>query len=720
VQVYIDQLNPRVVRPHAVIAVTGRIVNAQSNPISDIRVRIRVRDRAVVSRSELTSDATRQEPLGLPVDASTSPVTSQLAPGAPVPFTVTVPADSLHFSAFGIYPFAVEVLGSDAGGPNDIVGRTPTFVPWVPTGGGFVSTRLAWVLPLVDRSDRAATPVFPDDHLAASVGAGGRLQTVLAAGAEVAFGAVQPPPPRAVDAQRAVPLTWAVDPSLMQSVADMSDGYRVAGHGRATTVGTGQPAAAAWLDALRRTTSAAPIADPVLAFPYADVDVTALARASLDADVTSAIAHGRDVATSVIGTPVDSRLAWPPSGFTTTKALADMAASGTRTVVLNEQAVPLSSSLTYTPNAGAALDAPTGPLTALLYDGTLSSITAAADKKALAAAAQVPSYVSPTPTPESGSASASPSPNATATAIAPTPTTPRMIEQRFLAETALITAEHPRTSRTVVVVPPRMWDPDPALAAALVSDTGRVPWLTPTLLSSITSDTSVDREPLTYPTEAMSQELPNSYLAARDNGVVALRRDLASFRSILAPPIGQTAVSLDDATLRTESAAWRGDLGAGLSLRHRVADDLAAKRASVNISSSRRLITLASRRGTIPITISNDLDQAVVVRLQLSAVSTARLTAPVTAPQTIAAGRKLTDEVKAVVNQAGLFPIKAQLLTPDGEPYGPAVTLRLRSTAYGQLALGITVGALAALFLAIVVRLVRRNRRRQREAETAA
>ena len=713
IQVYIDQLTPLVVRPHTQVVVTGRLVNAESSSVGDVRVRLRVRDRAVVSRSELTADATRQEPLGLPLDGTTTPVTTQLAPGAPAAFEVRVPADNLHLGAFGVYPFAVEVLAADAGGPNDVVGRTPTFLPWVPAGGGFVPTRLAWVLPLVDRPDRAATPVFPDDHLASSVAAGGRLQTLLAAGTAVGPGTVRPPPRGAVDAQRAVPLTWAVEPSLMQSLADMSDGYRVAGKGRSTTVGSGQPAALAWLDVLRGAVRGGPVSDAVLALPYANVDVTALARAGLDADITTAVAHGRDVATSVLGVPVDPELSWPAGGFITTKALGDLAASGVRSVLLDEQAVPLSSDLTFTPNAGAPLDAPTGPLTALLADDTLGAITAAADRAALAAAATVPSYVSPSPS-SSGTPAATPSPGSSAP-ISLTPTTERMVEQRFLAETALITAEHPRTSRSVVVAPPLTWDPTPGLATALVADTGRVPWLSPTLLSTITSDPSVEREPLTYPTEAAHRELPNSYLTARDTGVVAMRRDLTSFRSILAPPIGPTAVSLDDATLRTESAAWRSDLGAGLALRREVAEDLARKRGAVNISSSRRLITLASRRGTIPITISNDLDQTVVVRLQLSAVSTARFTAPVTAPQTIAAGRKLTDEVRAVVNQAGLFPIKAQLLTPDGEPYGPAVTLRLRSTAYGPLALGITAGALGALFLAIIVRLVRRNRRRQRD-----
>jgi hypothetical protein len=351
---------------------------------------------------------------------------------------------------------------------------------------------------------------------------------------------------------------------------------------------------------------------------------------------------------------------------------------------------------------------------ALLYDGTIAAITAASNRATLAAAAKVPTIASPSPTATASDLTPTPSPSAASTK--PPATTARLLEQRFLAETAMITAEQPGQSRDVVVAPPTMWDPVPGLATALIADTGRVPWLAPTPLASIAADTSVAHGPLTYPTDAMNAELPASYLADPDNGVVALRRELSTFRSILAPPIGPTAVALDDATLRAESAAWRDNLSAGLALRQEVADDLTTKRGAVSISSSRRLITLASRRGTIPITISNDLDQAVVVQLQVSAVSSARLVAQVTPPQTIAPGRKVTQEVKAVVNQAGLFPIKAQLLTPDGKPYGPAVTLRLRSTAYGQLALGITAGALGALFIAVIVRLIRRGRGRRSTA----
>jgi hypothetical protein len=718
VQVFVDNLTPRVVRPHSQVVVVGRIVNASADSIDDIRARLRVRSRAVGSRSELASDAIRTDPLGEALESTTTSVTPSLAAGATAPFQVVVAADDLHLGFFGVYPFAVEALGSDAEGPNDVVGRTPTFLTWVPSGGGFRPTRLAWVLPLTDAPNRAATPVFPDDHLATDVGVGGRLNTLLAAGTRVGPGVLRPAVPgrpQPPDTQQTVPVTWAADPALLQSLADMSDGYRVAkNHGRSSSLGSGQPAATTWLDVFRRTLRAGPVGDALLALPYANVDVTAVTRAGLDSDLAAAVSHGRDVATSVTGVAPTARLGLPPGGFVTTKALDNLVASGVRTVVLRESALPLTNNLIYTPSAGAPLVASSTDVTALLYDETLARIVATADRTALAAAAK------PTPQPTSTPSEQTPSPNPAQQAPTAAPTTARLLEQRFLAETALITAERPLDSRDVVVVPPPGWDPVPGLATSMIEDTGRVPWLAPTSLTAMTAaspEDSPEREPLTYPESAASAELPNSYLSDKSHGVVAIRKDLTSFRSILAPPIGPTAVSLDDATLRAESASWRDDLSGALALRQEVADDLATKRAAVNISSSRRIITLASRRGTIPITISNDLDQAVVIRLQLSAVSSARLTAPVTDTQTIAAGRKLTNEVKAVVNQAGLFPVKAQLLTPDGEPYGPPVTLRLRSTAYGQLALGITAGALGALFLAVVIRLIRRNRRRQASPE---
>ncbi|MDX6286158.1 MAG: hypothetical protein QOG53_1643 [Frankiales bacterium] len=726
VDVLVDTLLPRVVRPHSTVRVTGRLVSRSDTELTDVEVRLRVRTTAVGSRSELAATAMRTSSTGEALTATTTPVVAKLAPGGVAAFTVAVPADDLRLRAFGVYPFAVEVQAH--GGPNSTVGRVQSFLPWVPTPGGFRATRVAWVWPLVDVPNRAATTTFPDDHLAETLSSGGRLGTLVSTAASLgptapAFNRPVPPrrpvkpsptatpttpvtpPAPAPEAQRPVPVTYAIDPSLAQAAADMSDGYNVRPRGdrRAKTAsGAGRAAATSWLTLLRQTLRPQPAGvNALFALPYADADVSALARANMDPDITAAVTRGREVAASAVGVQPDSGMSWPIDGFITPRALDDLAGSGVRSVVLNEAAVPLTTPLSYTTDAGAKLDSAGGTLSALLVDTTLGQVMLAAERTALDEAATTTATTTPAPTQSTG-----PLP-----VVQPTYTT-RLLEQRFLAETALITAERPVDSRDVVIAPPRRWDPDPALAADLLADTGRVPWLQPITLPDVhTSDAA--RTGLTYPDSAVAAELPGSYLTGR-GGVAGLRRNLATFRSILQPPVGPTAVSLDYATLRTESTAWRDDKNSGVALRDEVATDLRTKQASVKISSSRRLITLASRNGTIPITIVNDLDQSVVVRLQVKATSDARLSAPDSAPQTVAAGHKVTYEVKAVVNQAGLFPVTVQLLTPDKKPYGPEVTLRLRSTAYGQLAVGITGGALGVLFLAILVRLIRRGRHARR------
>jgi hypothetical protein len=725
VGVLIDSLVPRAVRPHSTVRVAGRLISHADHDLTDVRVRLRIRTTAIGSRSELSATGVRISPTGDVVSNTTTPVTPTLSPGGVASFTVAVPADALRLRGFGVYPFTVEALAADNGAPNTAVGRVPTFLPWVPSEGGFRPTRVAWVWPLVDSPNRAAATTFPDDHLAGSLTTGGRLGSLVSAAAALAPTAPQfgrpatpatptTPAKRATAArtpakpvapgpepQRPVPVTYAIDPALAQAAGDMGDGYDVRpNRGAKSTPGTGRAAALSWLTLLRQTLRPQATGDWIFALPYADVDVSALARAGLDPDVTAAVTRGRDIAASVLGVQPDNEMAWPIGGFITTRALDDLAGTGVRSVVLNEAAVPLTAPLSYTTNAGAKLDSAGGSVSAQLFDTTLWQIMGAAQRSTLAAAANA---VAPSPAP---SASPTPAP------VVPSAYTPRLLEQRFLAETALITAERPVDSRDVVVVPPRRWDPDPALARDLLADTGRVPWLQPIALRDVQAS-DAGRTGLTYPDAAAAAELSTSYLSGA-SGVAGLRRDLATFRSILQPPVGPTAITLDYATLRTESSARREDQAAGIRLRDEVAADLRSKRAAVSISSSRRIITLASRHGTIPITIVNDLDQSVVVRLSLKATSNARLSAQDTAPQTVAAGHKVTYEVQAVVNQAGLFPVTVQLLTPDKHAYGPEVTLRLRSTAYGQLAVGITAGALGVLFLAVFVRLIRRARHARR------
>ena len=62
------------------------------------------------------------------------------------------------------------------------------------------------------------------------------------------------------------------------------------------------------------------------------------------------------------------------------------------------------------------------------------------------------------------------------------PGAPFAVAQRFLAETAMIAAERPSLLRSIVVAPPRQWNPPPGLAGQLLADTVAAPWLRPVSL----------------------------------------------------------------------------------------------------------------------------------------------------------------------------------------------------------------------------------------------
>jgi hypothetical protein len=117
--------------------------------------------------------------------------------------------------------------------------------------------------------------------------------------------------------------------------------------------------------------------------------------------------------------------------------------------------------------------------------------------------------------------------------------------------------------------------------------------------------------------------------------------------------------------------------------------------------------TFSSRRGTIPLTVANGLDQEVVVELRLDP-QTPRLRLEPTELLRIGPQQKVQVEVRATAIASGSVIVDASLHTPGGAPYGQPVPLRITITQYGTVALYITVAAAAVLFLAAGMRVLRR------------
>jgi hypothetical protein len=127
------------------------------------------------------------------------------------------------------------------------------------------------------------------------------------------------------------------------------------------------------------------------------------------------------------------------------------------------------------------------------------------------------------------------------------------------------------------------------------------------------------------------------------------------------------------------------------------------------------LVTMTGRSGSIPLTFVNDLGQPVRIRVRLD--SRHRLTLAIPGYESprgqevaLPAGTS-TVVVRGKAATGGLFPINVEVLAPDGSPLAVRATLKVRSTAYGAVALAVTGVAFGLLLVASATRLLQRRRR---------
>lgn len=673
VHIQLSSLEPRAPRPGQQISVQGRVRNVGHSTLTQVRVELRASASPVTSRAELADlAATPSAQFGAAVQGRHASVQlPPLAPGASAGYLLSVPVDRLQLPGMGVYPFGVAVVAAHEGTVGT-VGRLRTFLPYTTPNDHAKPTKLAWIWPLAALPDRNPDGTFPNAHLAGELAPGGRLSALVSAAQRYRTPPVRSGA-RAAGVSRAVPVTLAVDPALLEDLTIMSHGYSVSPPGStARTPGPGQAAAAAFLAAARTLAGS----DPVFALPYANPDIVALVRAGRAHDVE--IARGttfRQLTQGALGTIPLHGVAWPPGGFITQSAL-DTALPDVSTLILSGAALPVSLAATYTPGAGATVPAVGGgTIRALASDPTLDEIVRSG-------AAGGPSL--------------------------------RLDEQRFLAETLLITAERPSISRTILITPPPRWRPDPAWTNALLRDTSRVPWLRAVTIDQIGVHPSQAalRGPLTYPSSAQAAELPASdFTGPGSTGQLWSRLNV--FRQILTAPDAAGVPGLERGILRAESADWRGHPRQAAALRREDLSTLRYVTDKVRISSQSGEVSLASQSSTIPVSVANGLDQPVRVQLVLRG-NEARLSARDTGIQRIAAGRQIQLEIHVQAASSGVFPVYAQLLTPSGVPYGGRLKILVHSTRYGVLTLAITGVAMLVLLVGAAVRVGRRLRESRR------
>jgi hypothetical protein len=446
--------------------------------------------------------------------------------------------------------------------------------------------------------------------------------------------------------------------------------YRVQ-HGNGTVAGNGAQVAADWLASLR---SAVQTRDATLiGLPYGDADLVALDRAGLDKEIATARSTGQTVLADTLAPATLPEAVWPLGSTSNERTLDDLVANQVNAVVLSDETLrPRDPNAVGTPRTD--IETPSGTVRAVLTDSVINALVA-------------------DPAGVRGG--------------------PRAAEQQFLAQTMLVTEQRPGAGSSLVLAPPRHVDASTPYLAALLADTGQVPWLKPVGLGTVIAEPAdnIARQPLKYSQQARAAELDGTALSV----VSGLRNELADFSAVLganaAEPFLKTAGL---AILRAESSRWRADLDGSLAITSAVRRQLTAHTTRVYVSDP-RLITLTSRKQKIPLTVVNDLPEPVTLQLRLRALNPARLTVTPVEPFTVnGKGSRHEVLVEVEATTSGRFQVEAQLMTPEStpRPFSAPVSFELNSTAYGAVALAIAGGAAGLLVLLSALRIYRRFRRR--------
>ena len=385
-----------------------------------------------------------------------------------------------------------------------------------------------------------------------------------------------------------------------------------------------------------------------------------LCRVGGGARADGPVGKGRNLLASNLGTAPDESLAWPVDGAVDGALLQALEQTGSDVVVLDPRHLPAPET-GVTQNATVDLGGGPEPQRALVGDAVLSE--ALTD-------------------PRSASA-------------------PVEWAQRILAETAVTWLERPNSSepRGILLAPPQDWRPSRAFFRSLVRGLGAASWLRLQPVSTLAAEVPQgpaegERRLATVTATDVAAGLSRTYL----NRVERTRDELDSFTRA----VGNDFNPPDDSSferdlLVAESSDWRPPSARGRGRGYIRAVDQGIKGVYRHIRVITTPVTLTARSGKIPITVANGSAERVTVVLRLTSP---KVDLPAASePFVLEPGRRTTQLLQVGTRATGTFPIRVDVLTPDGEHTIAGGDVRLTSTAFNRVALALTGGAAGLLLL---------------------
>ncbi|MEU3463431.1 DUF6049 family protein [Streptomyces sp. NPDC006733] len=666
-QVSVESVDPLTPAKDGTVTVAGTVTNTGRGTITRAEAGLRISSNSpLTSRSAISSAAARTGVTGDDgsLIAEHTAKLADIPSGTSSSFSLKVPVSALGLGADGVYQLGVTLNGQTPDEAyNHVLGIQRTFLPWYAKGEA-KPTQYTFLWPLADRphlavrsdTDDQQSPIFLDDDLAADLAPGGRLQELVELG-------------------RTLPITWVVDPDLLATVDFMTRSYRVLGPDgdiAHTTPGTGTENAKQWLNDLKSATAG----HEVVALPFGDTDIASIAHHGKEVPATlghlkTATDLGVRTVDTILGLDPIANVAWPADGAVDPSIVDVATAGGADKVIARSDSFGETGSLDYTPTSARPIS---GGTTAVVSDAILSKAFQGDMTGASASALAV---------------------------------------QDFLSQTLMISLQAPTKQRSIVVAPQRMPTASQAQEMARgITAVSHSPWaqtISFDAATKATADTAANQKvPATsaYPDYLRKQEISTS--AFQD--IQRTQGQLNGFTVILSRK-DRVTVPFTAAVLRSMSNGWRGDPGGASLFRESIGSYLTDLMGAVHILDKTNL-TLSGRSATIPVTVKNELGQA-VTGLELRLTSSAQIRLDVGDPQpvTVEGGhtRSLKFPTKAGAN--GLAQVTAQLYTKDGVRYGEPMSFNVKVTSITDTVMLVIAGGLLLLALAGVKMYNQRKRK---------
>ena len=280
------------------------------------------------------------------------------------------------------------------------------------------------------------------------------------------------------------------------------------------------------------------------------------------------------------------------------------------------------------------------------------------------------------------------------------------LRQRILSEAALRMLE-PGRDPLVVVLPSRLNSDDAADFFAGLD----APWLALTTLTRATAGEgqAVEAEDIDYPVRQDEFELdPETFRAADE-----LIAEGTSLQNLLTLNDRVGAELTEEALTGTSYAARQSQFVARSGL-NRAGDWVRDRLRSVEIGAPPG-VTLSSASGEFVATITNRLNEPVTVSVIARSDDGIEITP--TAPVELEAKSRTSVLLQARTSEASVHNVTLLLTDADGTPLGSTDTLPIRSAQVSNVIWVIIGSGLLLMFVAILLRLVRRIRGRHDRPE---